>query len=449
MEDRVGGMGKFIRPFFLEEKTQQDPLFLFFLIKFDFFSDSIIEKWDKGSRVLYDNLGANFLNANNESSISKFYQEIDATYRGLRENNDQFFDHASFVASLKNIQEKTPWYFTSVTGLDKLLQYNTLNSYWGGDDSIITVNCLESIDFRITSLMQMYRNLVWDDRRWAWIVPQNMRQFNVDIWVTDIRPQTVNKIFEYEDSMFAAPSRAWIKFQLGNCEFKLDSGSNLFNDVSSSTTEQAVQSFSFSYENVKVSFDPAKFIESKPNVNLDYLNSELDKTEDSPLGFDAGENRFSNVPPQQRFLSKGWIKQTNQKMRDKLEGKMKREWENFKQDSVNRAKDTARGLVNGKISHLEDQAKKLIPFDNLRFNPFSLANNAIQSLNDLSSQKSRQLLNNLLNSSRNQDALKEGDNVYSNLNIELEKKLQGYNNFINSNPTKPGPLGQQNVYDPG
>lgn len=93
-----------------------------------------------------------------------------------------------FINGLKDIQDNYPYYFTSIEGLNTLTKVTPeqgirINS----ENSTITIKCLEGLDLKITSLMQMYRKIAWDDVYQRWILPDMMRYFGINIYVSEIR----------------------------------------------------------------------------------------------------------------------------------------------------------------------------------------------------------------------------------------------------------------------
>ena len=101
-------------------------------------------------------------------------------------------DHAramllhNFKAALKDVSDNFPYYFTSLNGLDTLTSIEPD----GGirvKDGVITLDCMEGLDLKITQLLQMYRKIVWDDTYQRWVLPDMMRYFGMRIYVSEIR----------------------------------------------------------------------------------------------------------------------------------------------------------------------------------------------------------------------------------------------------------------------
>jgi len=95
---------------------------------------------------------------------------------------------------LKGINEKSPWFVQSVDGLDNLLKIPLSRSYAGDQikdkisrSGILTFNCLDSIDLRVTAMADLYRKATFDQIYLRSLIPQNLRKFRMWIIVTEIR----------------------------------------------------------------------------------------------------------------------------------------------------------------------------------------------------------------------------------------------------------------------
>lgn len=84
-----------------------------------------------------------------------------------------------FVNCLNNISINAPWFFQSVTGLDKVGIEN-MNEPWKNNS--IEIKCLEeSIDMRLTKLMDYYKFAAFDYINYKEIIPENLRKFDMTI----------------------------------------------------------------------------------------------------------------------------------------------------------------------------------------------------------------------------------------------------------------------------
>lgn len=97
-----------------------------------------------------------------------------------------------FIKLLKMINKDSPWYWQSVEGIQaalstKMWEGGGANPYVGGADMPIKINCLESIDLKITALMDLYRHAAFDMKNRKAILPENLRKFRVYLWISEVR----------------------------------------------------------------------------------------------------------------------------------------------------------------------------------------------------------------------------------------------------------------------
>jgi hypothetical protein len=203
-----------------------------------------------------------------------------------------------------------PWYWQGIEGLDKVWDYKKLiDPYKGGNDSVIKITTLESIDLRITALMDLYRRACFDYEFRREIIPSNLRKFQVTVFVQEIRniqvnfgsvnesnsvinnsnpssnfgsnPTTYNANLETEAQRAAASTArvsnefgANIMFTLKYCEFDPDKSSGNWGSLSMAGGDAATQQISFTYDSVDES----------------YLNPTINNL---PYGFDAAGMNYS------------------------------------------------------------------------------------------------------------------------------------------------------------
>ena len=89
-----------------------------------------------------------------------------------------------FKALLIRINTEFPWYFQSIEGLEDAWKRDINKPKFMKE---LTITCLESIDLRITSLMDLYRKVVYDWKNRRYVLPDNLRHFEMTIKVFDNR----------------------------------------------------------------------------------------------------------------------------------------------------------------------------------------------------------------------------------------------------------------------
>jgi hypothetical protein len=99
----------------------------------------------------------------------------------------------SFKDHLQKINLEIPWFFQEVVGLGDAWKHGYQEAEYKpklGEDRKIAIKCLESIDLRMTALIDLYRKACFDWNYRREIVPKNLRQFTVYIYVYEAR--TIN-----------------------------------------------------------------------------------------------------------------------------------------------------------------------------------------------------------------------------------------------------------------
>jgi hypothetical protein len=179
-----------------------------------------------------------------------------------------------------------PWYWQQIEGVDKVWDYGGLKDpYKGGNDSRLKVTTLESIDLRISALMDLYRRACYDYEFRREIIPSNLRKFQVTVFIQEIRNITVDfgtignalNTFNQVTQAFgnnpislpietpqqkAARETAQISnefganmmFTLKYCEFDADKSSAAFATVNNSAPEPATQVIEFTYDSIDESY---------------------------------------------------------------------------------------------------------------------------------------------------------------------------------------------------
>lgn len=231
----------------LKQYPYQDPTFLSFVMLFDY----------------NDNENSPLLSDAAEIFIKKLADSEDGTFYKERLESLQ-----NFKKALKTINNEMPWFWQSVNGLDKIQQYNPENAYLGGPSALLTITTLESINLTVSGLMHLYRKAIFDERKWTYILPANLRKFRMFIYVTEVRTiqnlnkmsvsgasldsfpdnfkPTINTVNENKD-ISGSGGRPFFMFGLSYCEFDITSGTSIFADISKNP-EMAAGEIKLTYE---------------------------------------------------------------------------------------------------------------------------------------------------------------------------------------------------------
>ena len=232
----------------------QDPTYLSFAILFDVYNAE--------NSPLLAGPAEEFLTQ--LSTQDPFYAEALANFK-------------AFKTALLTINNEMPWYWQSLKGLERFFKYDAQEAYLGGDDAKIEIDTLESLNLPVAGLMHLYRHAIFDDRKWTYILPTNLRKFTMYVYVTEVRsiqvntsttvsgiPKKLNKdaISGFPDNMkpkidvenlnaaiMGDTGRPYFMVGINFCEFDLTSGTAIFADLSKSPEAPAANSITIKYEN--------------------------------------------------------------------------------------------------------------------------------------------------------------------------------------------------------
>lgn len=94
---------------------------------------------------------------------------------------------ADFVDGMYALQTDFPYIFQSISGLEKLTDFDAARGQ-RLKDATLTLQCLdEGIDLKIRTLMELYRKAAWDDEWQRWVLPDIYRFFKMIIYIFDDR----------------------------------------------------------------------------------------------------------------------------------------------------------------------------------------------------------------------------------------------------------------------
>lgn len=150
-----------------------------------------------------------------------------------------------FISALSDVSSICPWIFQEISGLKEIFERS--RSMVLHTDSKIEIKTLETIDGKIGSLVKMYRDIVFDEVRKVWVIPENLRKFSMSVYVYDYRMFNPNPSLSDEVSVTSefllTIDNTDIKklnhtlFELSNCMFDDASGGTFFTNVSNNQSE--------------------------------------------------------------------------------------------------------------------------------------------------------------------------------------------------------------------
>lgn len=180
-------------------------------------------------------------------------------------------DMVGFINGMEKLITYYPYMFLNISGLDTAYskQYTVGDAYLGSGDDTISIECLESLDLKVSSMFNKYLSAAYDRHYRRERLPMNLRKFNCSVFVHDIRNfryalQKLNETkFNIGDTAteyiieLALNYVSVVEFKFYDCEIVPEETGNIFGSVSNEEGSDPLKTnFTFKYGNCVVNFLP-------------------------------------------------------------------------------------------------------------------------------------------------------------------------------------------------
>ena len=219
----------------------------------------------------FDGTSGLLANGNNVNSAVAYLKRIGQS--GRADICEKFIEH------LQNISMVNPWLFQTIEGISELKSKKPWERYT--EDDIITIGTLETVDLKMQALNSMYRQIAWDEVRGVWVLPVNLRRFDISIYLYPKGSYLVNDDDvvalasipnakrgyddnqEISSNSTNAPEHIYVKspdifnhvcYDLSECEFLPWESANGFHTVDNAGNEITLNDFTFNYRYVRNSY---------------------------------------------------------------------------------------------------------------------------------------------------------------------------------------------------
>jgi hypothetical protein len=161
-------------------KTFDEPTYLTFRVGFRSANTNLeLTNYDKMPHPLFETYKEDDINARNFYSTRQFLRDANEFVR-----EQMLLD---FIDKWNILQNNYQYYFQNISGIDSLLKIDPKRGIRVPKDGKVTMKCLEGLDLKMASLLNTYRKIAWDDVYQRWILPDMMRYFMMDIYITEFR----------------------------------------------------------------------------------------------------------------------------------------------------------------------------------------------------------------------------------------------------------------------
>lgn len=99
----------------------------------------------------------------------------------------------NFNKVLKKVNMEMPWFWQSLKGLEAALNHGDADNFmkepWrGAEKPVLEIECLdENVELTAIGLIDLYKRACFDFERYVEVVPKNLREFSMDVYISEIR----------------------------------------------------------------------------------------------------------------------------------------------------------------------------------------------------------------------------------------------------------------------
>lgn len=247
-------------------------------------------------------------NANNENVFNN--NKLYSAFQYLRSRNEdtraKYLYY--FVNGLYEIQHDYPFIFKKISGIGELEAFNPKDGQRLKTPAKITLECYESLNLKIRTLLEFYRKAAWDDVYQRWVLPENMREFKMIIYVferrifQDTKMINVNikggnqshMVMSYADLNADIPVKA---YECCPCEFNIQESQSWGSDYEAAwnNSNEEISKISITVKNVKTYFkngllDPTLARSYSANGKQIEISNDLTQKIDSIMIYDLVES---------------------------------------------------------------------------------------------------------------------------------------------------------------
>lgn len=241
------------------------------------------------------------INPQDTNSSENNYYNYNSAWSYLKLNNEEEraekLEH--FVTLLSDINSNSPWYFSSIGGMDAALERKSVED--GKIDFTetkkLSITCLpDAFDNRISTLLDLYRDITWSWVHKKEIIPANLRKFDMAVYIFE---SAVNNMHNDND-IIGSENEYKVSYKMvefHDCEINYNSIKTGFSEMSNEAGFSPKYTIEISYNDCyEISYNDMMMRKIGDIILTDLLNSTTDVYYDSKPQSDIEKfrNEFNN-----------------------------------------------------------------------------------------------------------------------------------------------------------
>jgi hypothetical protein len=211
------------------------PTHKYFKILFYFGSTSEFYDTDASSGLLAPTW-EDFVTSNGTSTGKNDYYNYNSAWAFLKMNNEE--ERAEklqkFITLLSDISTYSPWYFNTIEGISeafdrKVAETGKLDL---NESKKLTIGCVtDAFDNRISTLLDLYRDVTWSWIQKKEIIPANLRKFDMAVYIFETPSHKWHKNSDIIGSDNSSFTVSYKMLEFHDCEFGYNSIKSGFGEL--------------------------------------------------------------------------------------------------------------------------------------------------------------------------------------------------------------------------
>lgn len=215
------------------------------------------------------------------NNINSDYYNYNSAWAFLKMNNEEEraekLEH--FITLLSNINTYSPWYFQTVGGITEALERKVAED--GkldlSEPKKLSIGCLgDAFDNRITTLLELYRDITWSWPMKREVLPSNLRKFDMAIYIFE----TPTNYMHNEADVLGSDNGYKISYKMiefHDCEFNYNSLKSGWGELSNAEGFNPKYTIDISYNDCyEISYNDIMMRKIGDVILTDLLNSSSD-----------------------------------------------------------------------------------------------------------------------------------------------------------------------------
>lgn len=219
---------------------------------------------------------------NNDETNKIDYYNYNSAWAFLKMNNEE--ERADklrkFVTLLSDISTYSPWYFNSIGGLSEALDRKVADDgkLELNEPKKLTITCLpDAFDNRISTLLELYRDITWSWVQKKEIIPANLRKFDMAIYIFETPNLGWHKETDIIGSENLSFSVSYKMIEFHDCEIGYNSIKSGWGELNNSEGYSPKYTIDISYRDCyEISYNDIMMRTIGDVILTDLLNNSID-----------------------------------------------------------------------------------------------------------------------------------------------------------------------------